>query len=230
MSRRVSALPGILLSAAVALAGCATAPPTRPPASDGPPGPSSPPSAGGSGETGPLSQPGQPYTGEALLEAMRSSRRPGGVAPELQTAPVADALAELLWSVDGAPPDDMALSGTCGDTSCTLELVAVRDDADGEDIWRFSVDPETGAVTVVDAELGAVPGPVREALDRAAREGAPSALLDELFLASARWSPPPSAGVFELRYRSGDEEESCMVDLAFDVETRRVVDVAETGC
>lgn len=177
-----------------------------------------------------LPDPGRAYSSDALLEAMRTSRRPGGVPAELETDTVAAGLADLLWSVDGQRPSQVAVSGSCSGASCTIELVAVRDDADGEDVWRFAIEPSSGGVTLVNAELRAVPSDLVRTLDRIARREGGTALPEALVLASVGWRPPPESGVYDLAYRSGDEEGSCAVDVELDAAAGRIVELTSSDC
>jgi hypothetical protein len=51
-----------------------------------------------------------------------------------------------------------------------------------------------------------------------------------MLLTAARWIPPPADQVFGLAYRSGDEEESCSVDLEIDAVRNVITEVSSTGC
>lgn len=175
-------------------------------------------------------QPARPFDGAAILAAMRDSRRPGGVPDVLETEPIASAIAASIWTIDGAAWDDLAAGGSCGPGSCTVEMVGVRDDADGEDLWTFSVDQASGSVVVVEALAGAVPHAVSSALDQRARSLLPARQLEGLILAAARWTPPPDASAYELAYRTGDEEGSCEIDVRLSADGGRVEDVTSTAC
>lgn len=159
--------------------------------------------------------PGRPFDATAILAAMRDSRRPGGVPTELQTDAIAGAVAGAIWTVDGEPWTTMAIGGSCGSDTCTLEVAGGRPDTTGEDAWAFSVTPATDAVTVIDARLGSVPEGVAGRADAIAR-ASEGALLDGLILASASWLPPPDDGRIVLAYRTGDEEGSCRREVAVD--------------
>ena len=177
-----------------------------------------------------LTEPGRPYDADDLLEAMRDSRRPGGVPAELQEAGIAAELAERLWTFDGEPWDALAAGGACSPSTCTLEFSGSTDASEGEDVWRFSVDLASGAVEVVDANLHAVPNERAAALDRTARTLDGDGLLDGLLYTSVRWLPPPAEDRFRLAYRSGNEEESCSVDLELDAAAGRITEVIPSGC
>ena len=177
-----------------------------------------------------LPDPGRPYDAEALLEAMRDSRRPGGVAVELQDGDIAAAVADRLWTFDGDPWRAIAAGGSCGPSACTLELSGGRADADGEDAWVFTIDPATASVEVLSADLHAVPDVTAAALDRWARAVDAEGVLDGLRYTAVRWLPPPAEDRFRLAYRSGDEEESCSIDLELDAATGRITEVVPSGC
>jgi hypothetical protein len=173
--------------------------------------------------------PGQPFAAADILAAMRDSRRPGGVPDELETDAIAAAAADLLWTFDGGPWTDITAGGSCGADACTLELAGAPDGAAGEDVWVLDIQPSTGAVTVVSADLHGLPVDALEGLDRAARDAAGNDLPDDLLLAGARWLPPPDPG-FVLAYRTGDEEGSCAADLRLDATATTVEELTATGC
>lgn len=177
-----------------------------------------------------LPNPGRPYDTDELLDAMRDSRRPGGVPAELQEAGVAAELADRLWTFDGEPWNAIAAGGACGASACTVELSGSTDASEGEDVWRFTVDLASGAVEVIDADLHAVPNETAAALDRLARALDGDGLLDGLLYTSVRWLPPPAEDRFRLAYRSGDEEGSCSVDLELDAAAGRITEVTPVGC
>lgn len=214
------------LGLAVLGAGCAVAPaPSDPLATD----PATLPSQSASTSDGGLAVPGQPFAAADILAAMRDSRRPGGVPDELETDAIASAAAELLWTFDGTPWASITAGGSCGTDTCTLELAGAPDGAAGEDVWILDVQPLTGTVTIVSADLHGLPTEALEALDRAARDAAGGDLPDDLLLAGAQWLPPPDPG-FVLAYRSGDEEGSCAADVVLDVTATTVEELTATGC
>jgi len=176
-----------------------------------------------------LPEPGRPYAADDILDAMRDSRRPDGVAEELQTEVVAEAVADAVWTYGGEPWDEVVAGGSCGPTACTLEVAGGREGVGG-DTWVFSVDPASGSVEVVDAELQAIPTELVTELDRAARLADGDSLLEGMLLTAARWIPPPADQVFGLAYRSGDEEGSCSIDVEIDAKRNRVTEVTSTGC
>ena len=96
--------------------------------------------------------------------------------------------------------------------------------------YGLSVDPATAEVTVVEADLHGVPAEIAAAVDTVARSAEGGAALDGLLLTSVRWHAPPDEGTFALAYRSGDEEESCSMDVELDIETVTVTEVDSSGC
>ncbi len=187
------------------------------------------PSATGSGATS-LPEAGQPYSGAEILDAMRDSRRPGGVPDELETDAVASAIADAIWTFDGQPWSAMAIGASCGAPSCSVEVVGTRDDASGEDVWTFEAVPDEEDVELIASDLTATPDDVVTELDRVARQLVPIGTLDDLALASTRWLAPPDNGAFVLAYRSGNEELSCAVDIALDPIAPRIVSSEATDC
>lgn len=172
----------------------------------------------------------QPFDASDILRAMRDSRRPGGVPAELQTEAIAAAVADTIWTLQGDPWDAISAGGSCGADACTLEVAGSAAGDAGEDVWVLSVDPATAEVEVVTADLHAIPRPAAEAIDRMARAADGGAALDDLLLTSVRWHPPPDDGTFSLAYRSGDEEESCSIDVELDVVSGELTEVATSGC
>lgn len=222
--------------AMLVLAACASPAPTPTPAATATDAatlaPSSPtPSPAPSASTPiALPDPGRPYDAADLLEAMRDSRRPGGVPIELQDPQIAAELADRLWTFDGHPWDAIAAGGGCDASTCTLELSGGTDLSEGEDVWVFAIDLTSGAVEVVDADLHAVRDATAVTLDRWARALDADGLLDGLLTTAVRWLPPPAEDRFRLAYRSGNEEESCAVDLELDALAGRIIEVTPTGC
>ncbi len=151
-----------------------------------------------------------------VLEAMRSSRRPGGVPDELETAAVAAAIAERTFTFDGDPWRDITASGSCGPSICTIELAGAPQGAVGDDVYVFTVDRPSGTVALSESNLRGLPAELLPALDRAARDTW-SGDLEDLALLSVRWLPPPEEDVFVLSYRSGGEEGAPALDLRLDL-------------
>ena len=177
-----------------------------------------------------LGPPGQPFDADAILAAMRDSRRPGGVPEELQTEEVAAAVAETIWTLAGEPWDAISAAGSCEAATCTLELAGGTAGSAGEDVWLLSVSPEDAEVEVVTADLHNVPSETVDALDQLARGVEGGGALADMLLTSARWQPPPDEGRFVLAYRSGNEEGSCSIDVELDVESETVTEVATGDC
>ena len=163
-----------------------------------------------------LPQPGRPFDTATLLDAMRTSRRPGGVPDQLETDRIAGAVADAIWTYGGEPWTTMAIGGSCGTETCTLEVAGTRPNSVGEDLWVFEIVPATASVTVASADLSALPTDVIGPLDDLASMLFRPGRLDGLALASARWLPPPVGGQFVLSYRSGGEEGSCGADVTID--------------
>ena len=174
--------------------------------------------------------PGQPFEPAALLDAMRSSRRPGGVPDQLETDAIATALAERMWTIDGEPWATVSVGGSCGPVRCTVEIGGSRAGGEGEDLWIFEVIPAGGEIAVIDTNLRSVPSETADAVDRLARATDPRIDDAGLLLVSVRWLPPPDDETFELSYRSGNEEGSCELELAVDVGSGEVVSRSATDC
>jgi hypothetical protein len=171
---------------------------------------------------------GHPYDAATILTAMRESRRPGGVPEAIETPAIAADIADAIWTFGGEPWSTMSIGGSCGPSTCTLDVGGGLPDGLGEDVWTFSVDTTTGRVSVIDAQLGSVPPDVVELAEQAVRASSLGAQVAALTIGSASWSAPPD-GRLVLAYRSGDEEGSCQRDVSIDmtsgsVELRREVD------
>ena len=148
----------------------------------------------------------------------------------IETDLVASGIADAIWTLDGEPWDSIAIGGSCGPATCTLEVVGSRADADDVDLWTFAASPSGDAVEIASSDLGAIPAALRADLDRLGRRLADPKPIAELVLASARWLPPPDESTFLLAYRSGNEEGSCRLDLAIDVVAQRVTSQRATDC
>jgi hypothetical protein len=212
--RRIAA--GLALP--ILVAGCLTAP--SPTAS---PEPSPAP-------TFDVGEPGRPFDAADLLEAMRSSPRPGGVPDQLETEAIAAAIAERIWTLSGAPWPAIVAGGSCGPDACTLEVAGTPTGAPGEDLYVFSVMPDTETVELESAELRGLPASLLPELEALAMGAMPQDALAGLRLASARWLPPPDEGQFVLSFRSGGEEFSCGIDLVLDARRAVVADQRTVNC
>lgn len=160
---------------------------------------------------------------------MLESRRPGGVPDRLETREVASLVAGELWTIDGEPWRTITAGGSCGTDTCLLEVAGAAGGVAGEDAWVFQVDPDTGSVQVIEADLHALPPTLVDQLDAIVRaEGQRLELpMGDLLLTAARWLPPPGDGSFELSYRSGNEEGSCSVEA---VVSPQRVELTPTDC
>lgn len=172
----------------------------------------------------------RPFDADALLAAMRTSQRPGGVPDQLETQAIAAALAERIWTFGGATWATFAAGGSCGPASCTFEIGGTPQGAQGEDLYIFTVVPSTGEVEPVDATLRGIPTDLVADLDALTRELHADGDLAGLALAGVGWLQPPNDGQFELSYRSGGEEGSCGVDITVDARAARVVTETPRGC
>lgn len=176
-----------------------------------------------------LPDPGQPFDATAILEAMRDSRRPGGVPDQLEIESIAAAVADAIWTFDGEPWTPIVAGGSCGPQACTLEIAGTPTDALGEDLWVFAVTPSSGDVELVTADLRGMPVDALASADDVLRQ-LQSLPPGNAALASGRWLPPPDAGVFVLNYRADGEEGTCGIDYTVDVEARLILDEVIVGC
>lgn len=177
----------------------------------------------------PAVEAGRPYDAQDVLDAMRASRRPGGVADQLQTDAIASQVAEQLWTWDGMPWADLAMGGSCGAEACTLEVTGAPAAVSGSDTYTFSVDRTSGEVEVTATDLHGFPDDLGPRLDALARESLSASQLDGLTLLGARWLPPPNAGRYWLSYRSGGEEGSPGLDVLVDLPAGSVIETREPG-
>ena len=170
----------------------------------------------------PNAGPGRPYDASAVLAAMGASTRPGGVPDQLETESVAAAVADALWSWDGCPWQSLTIGGACGPNACDLDVSGFADGSAGADLYSFTVDPASGAVTLASTDLHGYPIAVEAELDQLAHAAAGDDL-DGLAFVSARWLPPPAFGRFWVAYRTGGEEGSPGLDLLLDTATGELV-------
>jgi hypothetical protein len=177
-----------------------------------------------------LPRPGRPFTADDLLAEMRDSRRPGGVPDRLQTREIASALAAEIWTVDGEPWDTVSIGGSCGPIRCTLDVGGAAEGAVGEDLWTFEVIPDAPDVAVLSAELHSIPPAIVETLDAVARRATPEVAAEDMVLAGAAWLPPPDYSLYDLAYRTGNEEGSCELDLRVDLAAETVEEVRRSAC
>jgi hypothetical protein len=171
-------------------------------------------------------EPGRPYAAAAILDAMRNSRRPGGVPQQLQTDAVAQSLASAIWTYAGEAWQQAPVIGaSCGPQRCTVDVAGTPAGGAGEDLYTFSVVPESGAASVLVADLHGYPAELDAVLDALARSQLEASRLEGLAMAGARWLPPPDTGQFVLSYRSGGEEGSPALDVVVDLPAGKVLEV-----
>lgn len=177
--------------------------------------------------TPPSASPGRPYDAEGILAVMRDSHRPDSLPATLQTDAVAAAIAAEAWTWDGRPWDGISVSGSCGPSTCNLELAGASTDAAGTDLYSFSIDLESGMVSLTATDLHGYPIELEPAMDATARAGVPVAELDGLALVAARWLPPPRTDAYWLSYRSGGEEGARALDVLVDLSSGEVLETKE---
>jgi hypothetical protein len=177
--------------------------------------------------SGTRASPGRPYEGDALLAAMRDSRRPGGVPDQLETDAVAAAVAAQLWTWDGEPWEILSVGGACGPDACSLDVAGSTDGTAGTDLYSFAVEPESGAVSLVGTDLHAHPTELEAEMDAAARAALDEAQLEGLALVGARWLPPPETDRYWLAYRSGGEEGAPMLEVLLDLASGEVLRIED---
>jgi len=231
VSRAAIAVTALVIAVTAACAAPIASPtpsPTPAPTASGLPSPTPTPPQGPTGIEAPT--PDRPFDATTILTAMRDSRRPGGVPDQLETDAIAAALAAATWTFDGRPWTTMAVSGSCGPESCSVELAGGRPESHGDDVWIFEVRPADASVTVTVAELRGLPNDLVPGLDELARSLLPASTLDGLLLTSARWLAPPDDGAFVLAYRGDGEEGSCVVDLTLDAVAPRIIGEAIRSC
>jgi hypothetical protein len=206
----------LLLVAACAVdTPAATSPEGRPSSATASPT-AAPPSTAASPAT-PHATPGRPYDADAVLVAMRDSRRPGGVPDAVETDAVAAAVAAQLWTWNGQPWEILSVGGACGPQACSLDVAGSTEGMAGTDLYSFAVDPASGAVSLVGTDLHAHPAELEAVLDAAARAALGEEQLAGLGLVGARWLLPPETDRYWLAYRSGGEEGAPMLEVLLDL-------------
>ncbi|HYN64430.1 MAG TPA: hypothetical protein VES36_07495 [Candidatus Limnocylindrales bacterium] len=174
--------------------------------------------------SGPGTTPGRPYDAQSVLTAMRDSTRPGGGVPdELETAAIAEALSRQVWTWDGQPWLRLSIGGACGPNSCSLDVAGSRGDTPGADLYSFSVEVASGAVTLATSDLHGYPSRLDAKLEKAGKTAAGDQL-DALAYIGARWLPPPDAGRYWLAYRSGGEEGAPGLDVLLDLASGELIE------
>ncbi len=173
--------------------------------------------------------PGRPFRAEDILQAMRASRRPGGVPDEIETTAIARAVADEIWTIHGEPWSSIVAGASCGPRTCTLEISGAPPDAVGDDLWVFEVTPTTGTVTVTTSVLRGMRPSLLEIADAVVR-GDPAAPPADAILTSSRWLPPPASDLVVLSYRNGAETGACGADYTVDIAGATVADETVIQC
>jgi hypothetical protein len=178
-----------------------------------------------------LPSPGSPLNATELLAAMRASTRPGGVPDQLETESLAESLARIILTVDGSPWSTSAIGGSCGNSTCILDVAGSHAGREGEDLWTFEIALRSGAITTLVSDVRSLDAELVASLDELARGRDDQDVLADLVLTTARWLPPPAGlGFFALSYRSGGEEGSCALELVLDAGRGAMVEVTDRGC
>ena len=165
-----------------------------------------------------------------ILEAMRDSRRPGGVPDQLETDAIAAELAQRLWTIDGEPWTTTSIGASCGPVRCTLDVSGSRAGSLGDDAYAFEVIPAADEVAPISTDLRSLPPDAGAVLDGMARDAEARIARDGLILTSVRWNPPPEHKTFQLSYRSGNEEGSCELELALNATAGATETLSDNGC
>ncbi len=168
----------------------------------------------------------RPYGAEVVLQAMATSRRPGGVPDQLQTEAIAAGLAQQIWTYLGGPYPTLVVGASCGPSSCTVEVTGAPAGAAGADLYAFSVAPASSTVVLAATDLHGYPSGLDARIDRVVRDRLGAAALAGLALTGATWQPPPQGGVFVAAYRSGGEEHAPGLDVTVNLVTGTVTDTA----
>jgi hypothetical protein len=166
----------------------------------------------------------RPYDADAVLAAMTQSRRPGGVPDRIETSAVAAQVANAVWTYDGQPYPSLVIGGSCGATSCTLEVSGQPIGGAGADLFVFSVTQPAGAVTMTTTDLHGYPSGLDGQIEAVAREGTDADRLTGLAYRTASWQLPPRSGWFWAAFRSGGEEGSPGLDVLVDLPARAVME------
>lgn len=162
---------------------------------------------------------------------MRESSRPGGVPDAVERAALADAMARSIWTIDGSSWDTHSIGGSCGASTCIVDVAGAHAGWDGEDLWTLEVNLGSGNIQPLVSEVRSLPPSLVVSLDRMARSLADLEDADSLFLATARWLPPPAeGGLFVLSYRSGGEEGACAREITLDAVRGEIVEERAAGC
>ena len=208
---------GAVVLVGLLLAACATPSPS--------PSPSGmPPSASGTSLEPSRPAAARPYDADAVLAAMADSRRPGGVPDRIETAAVAAQVANVIWTYDGRPYPSLVIGGSCGATSCTLEVSGQPIGGAGADLFVFSVTQPAGAVTLTTTDLHGYPSGLDAQIEAVVRGGTDADRLAGLAYRAASWQLPPRNGWFWAAFRSGGEEGSPGLDVLVDLPARSVME------
>jgi hypothetical protein len=155
---------------------------------------------------------------------MAGSRRPGGVPDRIETTAVAAQLAAAIWTYDGRPYPSLVIGGSCGATSCTVEVSGQPLGAAGADLFNLSVAQPGGAVTLAATDLHGYPSGLDARIEAVARAGVDADRLAGLVYRAASWQLPPRSGWFWAAFRSGGEEGSPGLDVLVDLPAHAVIE------
>lgn len=120
----------------------------------------------------------------------------------------------------------LVIGGSCGPSSCTLEVTGQPAGAAGADLYVFAVARPAGAVSLTTSDLHGYPSALDAAIEDLVRAGVPAGDVGGLAYTTASWQVPPRSGWFLAAFRSGGEEGSPALDVLVDLATRTVIDTS----
>lgn len=177
---------------------------------------------------------GRPYTAEMI--AIELQDVPDDFPPELQSAFIAAALADQVWTYDGRPYRQVWIQGSCDDGArgrCEVSFTGLPVFAptiDDVDTYWFVVDLQTPVVGPERGHgLGGFPPDLAPEIDALARLLDTDGRFRNEALLGIDWALPPPDDGFVLRY-GDDNEGDTMIFVTLDRANRQILSIEDRVC
>jgi len=168
---------------------------------------------------------GQPYTADLIQPYLNNA--PISFPNELRVTPVAEAIADRIWTFDGRPYRDVVIGGSCEGSLCEVSvtgLPAFSSTPDEADFYALTVDRGSGLFSDAgEPLLRGFPTDLVPQLDAIARAADSAGRLRDLALLGSSWRIPPPNRAFTLEYGMGLEERDPVVFVTVDLDNGAVI-------
>jgi hypothetical protein len=172
-----------------------------------------------------LPDPGTPYTGAELLNLLNFTPVP--LPPPMTSLAAMELIAHEIWTWDGARYDDLSLSGSCGQDTCTVEIGGGRSGARGSDVHGVVVAVPDLVTRSAGHSLSAYPAALDPKLEDLARQLVAPQLLRRMTYRGAQWHLRPEPDQYTLTFAVDDTEGSPGKRVTLDLLRRMLISIED---